>query len=232
MSAPPLSSTPRSTPNRTKHRTVTDRAALYEVLDAGLICHLGIVLDSSPVVLPTSYGREGDLLYLHGSTGARSLRAAADGVDVCVTVTHLDGIVYARSLYHHSMNYRSAVIHGTATAVTEPEAKLHGLRVITEHLSPGSWDYAREPDTKELAAVSVLALPLTEASVKIRATYPGDDEEDIEANTVWAGVLPLVTTYGDPIPSPDLKTDLPVPQHVADRRYPTDPRLDASARAT
>src|SRR5690606_28497557 len=115
---------------------------------------------------------------------------------------------------------------------TEPEAKLHGLRVITEHLSPGSWDYAREPDKKELAAVSVLALPLTEASVKIRATYTGDDREDIEANTVWAGVLPLVTTYGDPNPYPDLTSDLPVPQHVADRRCPTDPRLDASARAT
>src|SRR5690606_24706616 len=120
-------------------------------------------------------------------TRGRSWSAAVAGVALCVTVTHLDGIVYARSLYHHSMYYRSAVIHGTATAVTEPEAKLHGLRVITEHLSPGSWDYSREPDKKELAAVSVLALPLTEAAVKIRATYPGDDQEDIEANAVWAG---------------------------------------------
>ncbi|MFO7193770.1 MULTISPECIES: pyridoxamine 5'-phosphate oxidase family protein [Thermocrispum] len=229
MSAAPLSPTPRSTPNRTKHRTVTDRAALYEVLDAGLVCHLGIVLDSSPVVLPTTYGREGDTLYLHGSTGARSLRAAAKGADVCVAVTHVDGIVYARSLMHHSINYRSAVIHGTATPITERSAKLHALRVITDHLAPGSWGYARDATNKELAAVSVLALPLAEASVKIRATYPGDDPEDVEANAVWAGVLPLEVAFGAPIPSPDMTSQLPVPPHVTERRHLENPRAYAAA---
>lgn len=208
-----LSPTDRSTPGRTKHRAMFDRAALYDVLDAGLICHLGLVLDGSPVVLPTGYGRDGDTLYLHGSTGARSLRAAADGIDVCVTVTHLDGIVYARSLNHHSMNYRSAVVHGRALPVTEREEKLHGLRVVTEHLAPGSWEHARGVNAKEYAAVSVLALPLHEASVKVRAEGPNDDAEDVEANAVWAGVLPIRQVFGTPEPA----ADLPVPEHVAAR---------------
>lgn len=218
MTAPPLSSTRRSTPNRTKHRTLTDRTALYEVLDAGVICHLGVVLDGSPLVLPTGYGRDGDTLYLHGSTGARSMRAAATGVDVCVTVTHVDGIVYARSLLHHSMNYRSAVVHGTAVPVTDRAAKLHGLRAVTEHLAPGSWENAREVNAKELASTSVLALPLTEASVKVRATGPNDEPEDVEANAVWAGVLPLTQAYGEPITSPDLPADVAVPAYVRERR--------------
>ncbi len=221
----PLSPTDRSTPGRTKHRAVSDRAALYDVLDAGLICHLGLVLDGSPVVLPTGYGRDGDTLYLHGSTGARSLRAASDGIDVCVTVTHVDGIVYARSLNHHSMNYRSAVVHGRARPVTERDEKLHGLRVITEHLAPGSWEHARGINKKEDAAVSVLSLPLHEASVKIRAEGPNDDAEDIEANAVWAGVLPIRQVFGTPEPA----SDLPVPAHVTARaaQASTDPRTSS-----
>lgn len=221
-----LSPTERSTPGRTKHRTAFGRAALYEVLDAGLICHLGLVLDGSPVVLPTGYGRDGDTLYLHGSTGARSLRAAADGIDVCVTVTHLDGIVYARSLNHHSMNYRSAVVHGRARPVTEREEKLHGLRVVTEHLAPGSWEHARGVNAKEYAAVSVLALPLHEASVKVRAEGPNDDAEDVEANTVWAGVLPIRQVFGSPVPA----ADLPVPKHVTERAAQTSTGPRASSR--
>lgn len=217
MTAPPLSPTRRSTPNRTKHRTITDRAKLYEVLDSGLICHVGVVLDGSPIVLPTGYGRAGDTLYLHGSTGARHMLAAARGVDVCVTVTHVDGVVYARSLFHHSMNYRSAVIHGTATPVTDRDAKLHGLRVITEHLAPGSWQHAREVNAKEYASVSVLALPLDEASVKVRAEGPNDEPEDIEAGGVWAGVLPVRPAFGAPIPGDDLKPGLPVPDYVRAR---------------
>lgn len=208
-----LSPTGRSVPNRTKHRTATDRAALYEVLDSGLICHLGLVLDGSPVVLPTGYGRDGDTLYLHGSTGARSLRAASDGIDVCVTVTHVDGIVYARSVNHHSMNYRSTVVHGHARPVTGREEKLHGLRVVTEHLAPGSWQHARGVNAKEFAAVAVLALPLHEASVKIRAAGPDDDTEDVEANAAWAGVLPVRQVFGSPEPA----ADLPVPDHIASR---------------
>ncbi|MPY78698.1 MAG: pyridoxamine 5'-phosphate oxidase family protein [Actinophytocola sp.] len=209
----PLSPTDRSTPGRTKHRAVSERAALYEVLDTGLICHIGLVLDGSPLVLPTGYGRDGDTLYLHGSTGARSLRAAAKGIDVCVTVTHVDGIVYARSLMHHSMNFRSAVVHGRARPVAEREEKLHGLRVITEHLAPGSWQHARGVSAKEYAAVAVLALPLHEASVKVRAERPNDDAEDVEANAAWAGVLPVRQVFCAPEPA----ADLPVPEHVTER---------------
>lgn len=218
----PLSPTPRSTPTRKRNRTVLDRQALHDVLDAGLICHLGLVLDGSPVVLPTAYGRDGNVLYLHGSTGARSLRAAADGAAVCVTVTHLDGIVYARSVNNHSMNYRSAVVHGIARQVDEPHAKMHALRVVTEHLAPGSWDHARRPSAKEFAAVSVLALPLDEASVKIRAEGPGDAAEDIEADRAWAGVLPVQTTFGEP----RWTNAHPLPDHVRIRGSAANPPSD------
>lgn len=213
----PLSPTLRSTPTRTKHRTVTDRQALYDVLDAGLVCHLGMVLHGSPVVLPTGYGRDGETLYLHGSTGARSHRAAAGGGDVCVTVTLLDGIVYARSLFHHSMNYRSAVVHGTPRAVTDRPEKLHGLRVITEHLAPGAWEHARGVNAKELASVSVLALDLAEASVKVRAESANDEPADVSAARAWAGELPIRGHFGEPIPAPDLAADTPVPPHVLRR---------------
>ena len=207
-----LSPTPRSTVRRLRDRARTDRADLYEVLDAALICHLGVVIDGSPVVLPTGYGREGNTLYLHGSTGARSLREALLGSDVSIAVTLVDGIVYARAVMHFSMNYRSAVIHGRCRDVTGPE-KRNGLRVIVEHLAPGSWDHAREPNRKELAATSVLAIDLTEASVKVRAGGPGDDEADVNAGAAWAGVLPLQQQWGTPVPA----TDLPVPGHVTMR---------------
>ncbi|MFD9892822.1 pyridoxamine 5'-phosphate oxidase family protein [Amycolatopsis sp. NPDC059027] len=215
-SSTPLSSTPRTTLGRKKHRGTTDRETLYSVLDAGLICHLGVVRDGTPLVLPTGYGRDGDTLYLHGSTGASSLRTAA-GVEVCVTVTLLDGIVYSRSVNDHSMNYRSAVILGTATPVLEPDAKMHGLKVLTDHLAPGSWEHARDVNAKEFAAVSVLALDLTEASVKMRAEGPADADEDIVANKAWAGVLPVRTVFGEPEPSADLAADFPVPEHVTTR---------------
>ncbi|MGH3521019.1 MAG: pyridoxamine 5'-phosphate oxidase family protein [Haloechinothrix sp.] len=227
----PLSPTARSTPNRTKHRTVTERSALYDVLDVGLICHLGIVVDGAPVVLPTGYGRDGDTLYLHGSTGARSLRTAASGVEVCATVTLLDGIVYARSLMHHSMNYRSVVVHGAARPVTERVAKLHALEVITEHLAPGSWRYAREVNAREFAAVAVLALDLSEASVKIRAGDPVDDQEDIDANAAWAGVLPLRQELGEPVAASDLAAAIPVPAHIAQRTGATNAALGTSGGA-
>lgn len=212
-----LSPTARSTPHRTKHRTRTERSALYEVLDTGLICHIGLVVNGSPRVLPTGYGRHEDTLYLHGSTGARSMREAAGGTAVCVTITHVDGIVYARSLMHHSMNYRSAVVHGIAKPVTERAEKLNALRIITEHLAPGSWDYARAVNAKESAAVSVLALDLHEASVKVRAEGPGDDPEDVRDSSVWAGVLPLRQVAGAPVPAADLPEGIGVPEHVARR---------------
>ncbi|MCS7480202.1 pyridoxamine 5'-phosphate oxidase family protein [Umezawaea endophytica] len=213
-----LSPTPRSTIKRGKKRAVTERSALHEVLDAGLVCHLAVVVDGAPVVLPTGYGRDGDTLYLHGSTGARTLREAEGGVPVSVAVTLLDGIVYARSLFNHSMNYRCAVVHGTAVPVLDPETKTHALKVLTEHLSPGSWDYARQPTARELAATAVLALDLTEASVKIRSGPPGDDDEDVAESTAWAGVLPIRTSYGEPEPCPRLTGDTALPEHVSGRR--------------
>ncbi|MDR8414608.1 pyridoxamine 5'-phosphate oxidase family protein [Nonomuraea sp. 3-1Str] len=211
-----LSTTPRTTLGRSKERGSADRNDLYEVLDAGLICHLGVVADGHPMVVPTGYGRDGDTLYLHGSTGARSLRAA-EGAEVCVTVTHLDGIVLARSVFHHSVNYRSAVIYGTARLVTDDDERLTGLRVLTERLAPGQWDYARRPNRKELAATAVLALPLDEASVKIRRGGPVDEDED-HGLPVWAGVLPLVTSWGAPVPDPLLREGMDVPVHIGGRR--------------
>jgi nitroimidazol reductase NimA-like FMN-containing flavoprotein (pyridoxamine 5'-phosphate oxidase superfamily) len=183
----------------------------------GLVVHLGIVLDGAPVVLPTGYGRRGDTLYLHGSTGAATLRAAAAGGPVCFTVTHLDGVVYARSAFHHSMNYRCAVVHGAARPVTDPAERLLGLEALTEHLAPGSWTATRQPDRKELAATALLALDLAEASVKVRTGPPGDEEEDLGL-PVWAGVLPVRTVVGEPEPCPLLPAGTPVPDRVAGRR--------------
>jgi nitroimidazol reductase NimA-like FMN-containing flavoprotein (pyridoxamine 5'-phosphate oxidase superfamily) len=213
----PLSPTARSTVRRGAGRARADRAELYAVLDAGLVGHLGIVLGDAPVVLPTGYGRSGDTLYLHGSTGAATLRAAATGAPVCFTVTHLDGVVYARSAFHHSVNYRCAVVHGTARVVTDPGERMHGLEVLTEHLAPGSWTATRQPDRRELAATALLALDLTEASVKVRTGPPGDDEADL-GSPVWAGVLPLRTVVGEPEPDPLLPAGTPVPGRVLSRR--------------
>ena len=188
-----LSTTARTTLNRSKERARTDRAELYAILDAGLICHLGVLAGGAPMVIPTGYGRIGDTLYLHGSTGATSLRAAL-GTPVCVTVTHLDGIVLARSAFHHSVNYRSAMVYGLARLVDDPEEQLAGLRAITEQLAPGQWDAVRPPGRKETAATAVVALSLEEASVKVRQGPPIDDEEDYDL-PVWAGVLPLTVAW-------------------------------------
>jgi len=210
----PLSPTPRATITRKKDRGRTDRADLYAVLDEGMVCHLGIVLDGSPVVLPTGYGRDGDTLYLHGSTGSPSMRAGAGGIDACVTVTLLDGVVYARSVNDHSMNYRSAVVHGRLRAVVDPERKERALHVLTDHLAPGSWDHARPVNAKEFAAVTVLELDLTEASVKVRGGGPADAPADVAEGRAWAGVLPVRTTFGTPEPAPDLRAGVAVPEHV------------------
>ena len=198
MSLPDLSSTPRTELGRHRERGRTERDDLYAVLDAGLICHLGVIVDGAPRVLPTGYGRLGDLLYLHGSSANSSIMAG-NGQEVCVTVTHLDGLVCARSVFNHSMNYRSAVVFGVARLVTDPEEKLLALRTITEHLVPGQWSYVRQPSKKELAATSALALPLTEASVKIRSGGPSDEPEDYELD-LWAGVVPVTSGFGEPEP--------------------------------
>ncbi len=182
------------------------------MLGAGLVCHLGVVIDGAPVVLPTGYGRIGDTLYLHGSSANRSLLMAA-GQQVCVTITLLDGLVCARAVFHHSMNYRSAVIFGGARLVTEDDEKLAALRAVTDHLVPDRWDHAREPTRKELAATAVLALPLDEASVKIRSGGPKDDPEDYETD-IWAGVLPAALTFGAAEPDLALTRDVPIPDHI------------------
>jgi hypothetical protein len=212
----PLSPTPRSTPRRHRERARADRTELYAVLDEALVCHLGVLLGGAPVVLPTCFGRLGDTLYLHGSSGASSLRGGAD-TPVCVTVTLLDGLVYARSVFGHSANYRSAVVHGVPRPVTDPDEQVRALHAIVEHTTPGSWDHARRPTRKELAATSVLALDLAEASLKVRTGPPGVDDTDPTDGSVWAGVLPVRTMFGEPAPCPQLPAEAGVPSHVATR---------------
>ena len=208
----PLSTTERTTLHRHRDRGRPDRGDLYAVLDAGLVCHLGVLVNGTPVVLPTGYGRRGNTLYLHGSSANQALLAAG-GQQVCVTVTHLDGLVCARSVFNHSMNYRSAVIFGTAMLVTGETERLLALRVITDQLVPGRWDHVRPPTGKELAATAVLELPLDEASVKVRTGPPHDDEEDYDSDS-WAGVLPASLTFGDALPDPALRPGVPIPAHI------------------
>ena len=217
MSAAALSPTPRSTIRRGSRRARTERADLHAVLDAGLVCHLGVVLDGAPVVLPTGYGRIGDTLYLHGSTGSASLRAAAEGAPVCVTVTLVDGIVHARAVFHFSMNYRSAVVHGVPRLVTDDDERLAALRAITENIAPGAWEHARGPNRRELAATAVVSLDLAESAVKVRTGPPADDDEDVAQDLGtgrWAGVLPLRAVAGVPQPCPLLPESTAVPPHV------------------
>jgi nitroimidazol reductase NimA-like FMN-containing flavoprotein (pyridoxamine 5'-phosphate oxidase superfamily) len=211
-----LSETERTRLRRHRERGRTDRADLYEVLDAGLICHLGVVVNGAPRVLPTTYARDGETLYLHGSS-ANAGFVAADGHEVCVTVTHFDGLVLARSVFSHSVNYRSAIVLGTATVVRDEDARRHALRTIVEHLVPGQWDAARSPTNKEMAATAVLALPLAEASVKVRTGPPADEPGDLDLE-VWAGVLPAAVTFGTPVPDPALGPDITIPAHI--RSFP------------
>ncbi|MER6263399.1 MULTISPECIES: pyridoxamine 5'-phosphate oxidase family protein [Streptomyces] len=218
MTAEPL---PRVLPvtDRTRHRRLREqgsheRADLEAILDAGFVCHLGVVVDGRPVVVPTVYGRDERWLYLHGSVASRSL---AGDTPVCVTVTHVDGLVLARSVFEHGVNYRSAMIHGTARKVTDPEERLAGLRLLTEHAAPGQWSYARRPDRRELAATTLLAVSLQEASVKIRTGAPDDGDGPDAALGLWAGVLPLTSAWGTPEPDPALPPGTAVPEHVARR---------------
>jgi uncharacterized protein len=212
----PLSPTERSTPRRHRERGRADRTELYAVLDEALVCHLGVLMGPAPVVLPTCFGRIGDTLYLHGSSGAASLRGGS-GTPVCVTVTLLDGLVYARSVFGHSANYRSAVVHGVPRLVTDPDEQWRALRAIVEHTTPGSWEHARTPTRKELAATSVLALDLGEASLKVRTGPPGAEDAEPGDDSVWAGVLPLRAVFGEPTPCPELPAGAAVPPHVAGR---------------
>ncbi|MFJ3953977.1 pyridoxamine 5'-phosphate oxidase family protein [Streptomyces sp. Je 1-4] len=212
--------TARTTPTRARERAAYDHETVHAILDAGYVCHLGFVRDGSPVVLPTLYGRVGDRLYLHGSTGSRPLRmagAAPDpGLEVCVTVTHVDGLVLARSAFHHSINYRSVVVHGTAHQVTDEEEKTAALDALVDHVLPGRAADSRPGNAKELAATSVIRLDLHEASAKIRAGGPNDEPEDLGL-PYWSGVLPVAPVYGAPIPSDDLAPGTPEPAYLSAR---------------
>lgn len=193
--SPPSS---RTRVKRVHERATYERDALYHVLDAGMLCHVGYVFDGYPVVTPTLYWREGDAIYWHGSSASRALRASQD-LDVCLTVTHLDGLVLARSAFHHSANYRSAMIFGTARLVTGDAEKLARLEAMMDRLCPGRWGALRPVSAKELKATHILWMPLDEASVKIRSGAPVDDKEDM-ADDVWAGVVPFALDLGQPEP--------------------------------
>src|SRR5277367_1380759 len=183
---------------READRAVYDRAAAYKILDEGFICHVGFVVDGQPFVIPTGYGRVGDSLYIHGSAASRMLRRVDEGIAVCITVTLLDGLVLARSIFNHSMNYRSVVVLGTARAVNDVKEKLEALRLLSEHILPGRWVESRQPNEKELKATSVLRLPIDEFAAKVREGPVVDDEEDYAFPT-WAGVIPLAMVPGSPI---------------------------------
>jgi uncharacterized protein len=200
--------TPRTRIVREPQRAVYDREVVNQILDEAFLCHVGFVVDGQPFVIPTSYGRDGDLLYIHGSAASRMLRNLDRGVPVCITVTLLDGLVLARSVFNHSMNYRSVVILGVATLVDDPSEKLAALRALSEHILPHRWDDARQPNEKELKATSVLRLPITEFSAKVRVGPAVDDEEDYSFPT-WAGVIPLEMNSGTPIRDERCEQELP-----------------------
>lgn len=213
-STPPSAATPRTQIKRLPKRGHYDHSTIHAILDEGLICHVGFVVEGQPIVIPTAYGRVGDRLYIHGSPASRMLRTLEQGVEVCVTVTLLDGLVLARSAFHHSMNYRSVVVFGRATRVDDAEEKQAALKAFTDHIIPGRWEDVRQPNRQELAGTLVLALPLHEASAKVRTGPPIDDEADY-ALPVWAGELPLSIAPASPIADPRLPSEISVPAHVA-----------------
>jgi nitroimidazol reductase NimA-like FMN-containing flavoprotein (pyridoxamine 5'-phosphate oxidase superfamily) len=202
-----------TTVKRHPERGAYDRGTIDSILDEALICHLGFVVDGRPFVIPTIHARDGDILYVHGSPGSRMLRAAKEGVAVCVTVTLLDGLVLARSVYNHSMNYRSVVVLGRAHEVTDPDEKLRAMQRVVEHVVPGRWADARGPNAGEIKGTTILALPLDEASAKIRSGPPTDDDADLGL-PVWAGVIPLGIEPSAPVP--DSGVDDPPPAYAAE----------------
>ena len=213
--------TARTTLKRLPKRASYERETVYRILDEGFVCHVGFVHDGRPVVIPTGYGRSGDLLYIHGSAASRMLRTLREGVDVCVTVTLVDGLVLARSSFNHSMNYRSVVVFGRARVVEDEDEKMEALRVFADHVLRGRWEDARLPNRSELRQTIVLALPLEEASAKIRTGPPVDDEDDYGL-PVWAGVLPLRLVAGEAVPDPRLGPGVEQPEYMLDYRRPQD----------
>jgi uncharacterized protein len=218
----PYTPTQRTRLVREADRAVYDREAAYRILDEGFLCHVGFVADGQPFVIPTSYGRQDDSLYIHGSAASRMLRQMKEAVPVCITVTLLDGLVLARSIFNHSMNYRSVVILGRATLVGNPGEKIEALRLLSEHIIPGRWTDSRQPNERELKATSVLRVPIEEFSAKVRTGPVIDDEEDYSFPT-WAGVVPLEIRAGAPIDDSRLDPALAVPayaRHYTRKREP------------
>ncbi|MER5929207.1 pyridoxamine 5'-phosphate oxidase family protein [Streptomyces sp. NPDC002054] len=208
--------TERTVPTRSADRAHYDRETVHAILDEAYVCHLGFVRDGAPVVLPTLYGRVGETLYLHGSTGSRPLRSSAadPGLPVCVTVTHVDGLVLAKSAFHHSINYRSVVIHGIARTVTDEAERRSALDALVDHVVPGRAADSRPANAKELAATAVIRLDLAEVSAKIRTGGPNDDPADLSLPH-WSGVVPVAQTYGAPVPAADLAPGIATPDYLA-----------------
>ncbi|WTR18910.1 pyridoxamine 5'-phosphate oxidase family protein [Streptomyces sp. NBC_00138] len=206
--------TDRSVPTRSRERAAYDRETVHAILDEGYVCHLGFVRDGRPVVLPTLYARVGERLYVHGSTGSRPLRGAGAGLAVCLTVTHVDGLVLARSAFHHSINYRSVVVHGVAHQVQDPEERALALDAIVEQAVPGRAADSRRANAKELAATSVIRLDLLEVSAKLRTGGPNDEPEDLEL-PYWTGVVPVTRAYGTPVPADDLDPAVTLPGYLS-----------------
>ncbi|MFC8537920.1 pyridoxamine 5'-phosphate oxidase family protein [Streptomyces sp. NPDC057249] len=208
--------TDRTVPTRSRDRAAYDRETVHSILDGAYLCHLGFVRDGAPVVLPTLFGRVGERLYVHGSTGSRPLRTAGstdEGLAVCLTVTHVDGLVLARSAFHHSLNYRSVVVHGTAYAVTDPEERRVALDAIVDQVVPGRSKDSRPADGKELAATAVIRLDLREVSAKIRTGGPNDDPRDVGLPH-WAGVVPVAPARATPVPADDLDPSIELPAYL------------------
>jgi nitroimidazol reductase NimA-like FMN-containing flavoprotein (pyridoxamine 5'-phosphate oxidase superfamily) len=208
-----LQQTPRTTLKRLPQRASYDREVINQILDEGFICHVGFAVDGKPFVIPTGYARVGDSLIIHGSQASRMLRSLEQGIDVCITVTLIDGLVLARSAFNHSMNYRSVVIFGRATAIDVSSEKVAALRAVSEHMIPGRWDDVRQPNERELQQTTVLSLPLTEASAKVRTGPPLDDDDDYNL-PVWAGVIPLGLVAGEPVHDPCLSAKTAVPKYA------------------
>ena len=212
MNEPSFEKTGLNTVKRLPKRGYYDKETIYAILDSHFLCHLSWELDGQPYIIPTAYGRKDDTLYIHGSSKSRMLEALTDGRPLCMVVTQIDGLVLARSVFHHSMNYRSAIIYGTAREVTGDE-KMEGLRIVTEQIIPGRWDEARLPNELEMKATTVLAITIDTASAKIRTGAPGDDDADYDL-PVWAGVLPSRMIFDDPVTDPAMKMEVPVSDSV------------------
>src|ERR1700742_4875817 len=211
--------TPRTKVRRLSKRAVYDKAQVHAILDEGFLCHVGFARDNQPFVIPTLYARSGETIYMHGSGASRMLKTLAQGVDVCVTVTLVDGYVLARSAFHHSMNYRSVTILGRARLVLDLEEKLQALQTITDHVVPQRWDEVRGPSELEMRQTVVLALALEEVSAKVRTGPPIDDEEDYSL-PIWAGVLPLRLVPGEPVGDEQLRAGIALPGYVRDYKRP------------